>query len=845
MSEDAQSRTWLIWVALAGVVLLLGPTAHRVWVLGVNERTYADTTTAPLHAATPESTATAVAIQRQVTLAEPELRSGPVVVDFAHFNQLNAEGLQPLASALAKRGLATRIWLSDLDPLALQSIAEIPDQSADLRTHLQDASAMVVVSPYIWWQQAEVDVLEEFVADGGRLLLISDPDIAGDTAVYMNLLSERFGVVFNDDYLYDSTRNDANYTHFFLDNFADEAASLQGSTIAMYGGRSISGDVSAEASSAHTTLSSRRTGESGFTTVAIGGDSGRGTNGRVLALADFDVLAEPQVARFDNQRLVDFTADFLAAGERTQSVADFPNSLGKQVTLLIGTEGALNADTLLLGARLQRRLEETGRTLTLAGDPNTSVVNDETATSAAATPNPGVTLTTTAVASSATTPAPHGASGLVLGEDVFDRLVLSDYDYANTNGSLLSAAGITIVTELITPTLAATPMPLARPPLFAAQSPTATATQTATNTPQPDASPAPQDEGATERPIEAVATARPSPIATATATPTATPTTPPTPVEVRYLVADDGLKLLAAETVIVIQSQGTNDVQSVSVIGADVPGIGAGVDRLLLNDFSDCIIGDEVTYCPVANSDGSSQSAGTSATTTPAPASTPVAGSTATPLGPQHVLLIDDDAKAQAGERSEADTYLKTLTAAGYSPDLWSTAEKGAPDAEKMKAYAWVIWSNAGYVEGKIDVDLLDPLFAYLGGGGRLTISSRRPFFNMSASPASAIRDVLVRNNVPELVAGLPTEPIVLEGEFGNVIPLQEAESGAGFATILVRGPASADAGNPAASAGSDANEPDAVGARLVIIGFSNTWLPATVADRFIRNMADWILSNP
>ncbi len=316
----------------------------------------------------------------------------------------------------------------------------------------------------------------------------------------------------------------------------------------------------------------------------------------------------------------------------------------------------------------------------------------------------------------------------------------------------------------------------------------------------------------------------------------------------KYLVAADGLRLVAAETVVVIQKRAATGAQQISVIGSDTAGISAGVNRLLANDFSDCIVGTEVTYCPVA----------AITTVQSAPAATPAAksGPTATagtsaPSGepttptPMRILLVDDDAEAKAGERSEADTWLKTLAAAGYAPDLWSTAAKGAPDAAALKGYTWMIWSNGGYVDGNVDVANLDALFSYMSEGGRVTISSRRPFFNMGASPASAIRDLVIADNVPALVANLPTEPIALEGELGNVIPLQEAESGAGFATIMLRGPESEDSGSPAASAGTDANEEDAVGARLVIVGFSTSWLPTDVADRFIRNVADWILSTP
>ncbi len=460
MSTQSGGRNRIIGLVLAGIVLLLGPVTYRLSVMGVNQRSYSDSVTAPLISAAPEPTATAIVLANQRAAAEPDLRTGPVVVDFAHFNLVNPAGLQPLAAALAQRGLATRIWFSKVDPFLLESAGDIPDQSSELRDQLADASAMVVISPFFWWQTAEIDLLERFVSDGGRLLIISDPDVVGDAAVYMNLLAERFGVVYNDDYLYDTTRNDENYTHFFLDGFAGAGEALEGSTIAMYGGRSISGDVTAAARSAPTTRSSRRSGVSGFTTVAIGGDSGRGTTGRVLALADFDVLTEPNVTRFDNQRLVDFTADFLAAAQRDAGVPDFPAALGKDVTLNIAMEGALNADTLLLGARLQRRLEETGRTLTLAGAPQVASAAPTAEAGAPRVVTPASAGPPTNGTGASTEPPASGTSGAGSVGDSLDMVVLSDYDYANGKSGLLASVGITVVTELVTPTVAATaPLP--------------------------------------------------------------------------------------------------------------------------------------------------------------------------------------------------------------------------------------------------------------------------------------------------------------------------------------------------------------------------------------------------
>ena len=108
----------------------------------------------------------------------------------------------------------------------------------------------------------------QFVADGGRLLLVSDPDIVGDVARDINNIGDPFGVVFNDDYLYDVEENDENFTYIVLDEFLDQAAELADSQIAFYGARSISGAIQEQVRTGPTTLSSTRPGLSNFTTIA-------------------------------------------------------------------------------------------------------------------------------------------------------------------------------------------------------------------------------------------------------------------------------------------------------------------------------------------------------------------------------------------------------------------------------------------------------------------------------------------------------------------------------------------------------------------------------------------------
>ncbi|MCB0121421.1 MAG: hypothetical protein KDE58_04210, partial [Caldilineaceae bacterium] len=324
-------------VLVLGIALLVAPTLVRDELWQYDARPYVPPEVPELAlAATPVPTGVPTPLQEAAYTRTRELRAGPVVLDLAHYNSINPSSLQPLADALAGRGLGLRYWLSTIDVMAVTNYLEYPDQSEALADQLADASALIVISPFFLWSNQEIALVEQFVADGGRLLLVSDPDIMGDYAAATNMIGEPFGVVFNEDYLYDTTVNDGNFTFFFQettqadaennavgdtvesdtvesdtadntrrdvanditddttgDTATSESTLAPDATIAFYGGRSLSGDLRAVLHSVDTTLSSLRIGKRGFVTAGVGGVRERGTDGRVLALSDLDVLTEP------------------------------------------------------------------------------------------------------------------------------------------------------------------------------------------------------------------------------------------------------------------------------------------------------------------------------------------------------------------------------------------------------------------------------------------------------------------------------------------------------------------------------------------------------------------------
>lgn len=836
------STRWLL-IAVAGLLLLLAPSIFRYLQAGAPAGAYTPPAipTAAI-AATPIPTATP-ADAHQVVVEPALLRRGPVIVDLAHYSTLERNRFQPLAAALAAHSIDLRFWLPTVPLDGVQSFAEFPDQSDALQTQLADASALVVVSPYFLYNDKEVQVVERFLIDGGRLLVISDPDIEGDAARDTNSLAARFNVVFNEDYLYDTVDNDENFTYYFQGGFFDQAAALAGSRIAFYGGRSIDGAVTPQIQSAGTTLSSLRTGQTAFTTAALGGLLANETQGRVLALSDFDVLTDPYVARHDNRRLLDFVAAFLAGGERNETIADFPAFLGKRVALLIEGSDPLGAAGLGKAAELQRTLELSGRALELGAT---------------------AWLTDSAAAGDA------------------DLLYVAHYEDAARSTTLLADAGFVLETRMVTPTIAApdTAPPPAAPATVTPAGPAPTAE--ATVTPAPDAAtPAPEFPPMTPAPDVPLAppapdstpltlTSAPSgvvaqePAATPDATPptsdpTASPDTAgapepaitpaaspreqsaPAPVVQVDLVRGDGIRLLADETQMYIQHSEANGRKVIAVLGASDSALNAGLTRLLNRDLSGCLIQDDLVICPYTP--GESR-----AVTTPPPAAGGGIVPDAKPTlevdaAPSTILIVDDDRNAADGDIGEAELYGALLARAGYAPTLWSTTQSGYPEQDILDAFAWVIWSDAAYTNSGIRGDALRIIGDLINRGGKITLGSRMPFFGVSADPPSPIADIVVADGAPALVTDLPAEPVVLPDGLPDISPLEsEPEPSTGAMIALRRGPTSAAADAPVLMLYTDANFDEPKGAKLLIFGMSLNWLPDEVAGQLVENMAQVML---
>lgn len=356
-----RNRKWLL--PAVGLLLILGPFLYRTLILGYNWRSYTPPAISlPDLAVTPVPT---LAIGLPTPLPTPVVApvQGSVVVDFVHgrVNGVTESALQSLATSLAAHNVYFHYWTTD------SIYALTPQERATQLTGLlKTAAGLIVFDSSRVWEEAELQVVDNFVRDGGRLLLISDPDFAGPQIGHISRVANRFGVVFDEGYLYNTEANDGNFLHIPLQLHEGSSADER---IFAYGSHGVSGLVQPIAQAGEGTRSSLQSGASYFPVLAQGDSRQLRHIANVLAMGDFQLLTEPFVSRHANRKILHFVAGFLAGGARSQPMDSFPAFLDQSVEIFVDASLALDAGLMMRIAWLQEELAASGRRVRFASQP--------------------------------------------------------------------------------------------------------------------------------------------------------------------------------------------------------------------------------------------------------------------------------------------------------------------------------------------------------------------------------------------------------------------------------------------------------------------------------------------
>ncbi|MCZ7357781.1 MAG: hypothetical protein O8C66_00555 [Candidatus Methanoperedens sp.] len=209
--------------------------------------------------------------------------SGTVLIDLSHGNNLNAEDLNLLFSGIIERGY---------------SIEYVKDGS-NLAKNLSNSASFVIISPSTPFSSSDVKAVKDFVAGGGRMLMISEPIKKSE----INSLATEFGMLFWNDYLYNLKENEGNFKNIYLTEFAGNNITRGLHKVVFFTSGSVFGKGIIFTD--NNTYSSSK-GEKGRYSVAAMNDEKN-----VLAIGDATFMSEPYDV-MDNKRLVYNIADFLA-----------------------------------------------------------------------------------------------------------------------------------------------------------------------------------------------------------------------------------------------------------------------------------------------------------------------------------------------------------------------------------------------------------------------------------------------------------------------------------------------------------------------------------------------------
>lgn len=295
---------------------------------------------------------------------EPKAGDGQILLDVAHENFFDLGELGFLDSRLAARGYELAAF-----------------ESGDLASALRPVDALVVVAPMKEFTATEIQVVSDFVARGGRLLLIGDPTrIAFDFGdegesfslrlntdqIPLNSLANEFDLVFNGDYLYNTIENEGNFRNIVLeqDGMRESRLTEDVEKLAFYGTHSI--QLGRESQPLllgdDNTWSSSTDRPGGLALAALGGAE------RVLAVGDIDFLSEPYYTVYDNSRFIAHLADFLTGAGRDFVLADFPYFHDDVVELVFVGDPQLGPGAFENIISLQEAFRRIGRRLELADE---------------------------------------------------------------------------------------------------------------------------------------------------------------------------------------------------------------------------------------------------------------------------------------------------------------------------------------------------------------------------------------------------------------------------------------------------------------------------------------------
>ena len=229
-------------------------------------------------------------------------------------------------------GSADRSRLGPLSEALSQANHDVEYDPRNLSDSLDGADGLVIVDPTTGYSKSELDAIEAFADEGGRVVIFGNPNqfeistgpfgpSLAESESELGGLSTRFDLYFDTRYVYDQERNDGNYRHVVAS--PPENASL------VDGGESIA-DAKNVVLYTPTEVRSTADGEP----VLVTGPNARTADsdaqrehtlamrdGNVLAVGDARFIAADRYNVGDNNEFLAGVVEFLVNGDRDGSTS--------------------------------------------------------------------------------------------------------------------------------------------------------------------------------------------------------------------------------------------------------------------------------------------------------------------------------------------------------------------------------------------------------------------------------------------------------------------------------------------------------------------------------------------
>ncbi|RLE52174.1 MAG: hypothetical protein DRJ33_04400 [Candidatus Methanomethylicota archaeon] len=228
---------------------------------------------------------TEVEVIKQEAFQAAKSPSKSIAFDVGHQNAYASSDIELLIKEICSRGRS------------ISFVKNLVDVS------LEKYNAIVIISPTKPYTQEERKAIRNYLEQGGKLLLIYDPEKAAPNAI--NTIATDFQITFATGYLYNLENNDKNYRNIYITSLDQNNTITQGvDKLILYTATAIYTTKGAIAMAQNTWLTTANVKSNYPVIVARQG---------VVAISDQTFLKEPYAHQADNMKLIHNIAKYLTS----------------------------------------------------------------------------------------------------------------------------------------------------------------------------------------------------------------------------------------------------------------------------------------------------------------------------------------------------------------------------------------------------------------------------------------------------------------------------------------------------------------------------------------------------